>query len=59
MNDFFAARIKANASDFAILRGVIAETEGKAPDSIVIKVDGLGGAPESSLSEELERLISK
>ena len=57
MNDFFAARIKANASDFAILKGVIAEAEGKTPDSIVLKVDGLSTAPESSLSDELEQLI--
>ena len=40
MSDFFAARIRASASDFAILRGVIAEAEGKSPDAITVKIEG-------------------
>ena len=40
MSDFFAQRIMASASDFAILRGVIAETEGKTIDAITVKIEG-------------------
>ena len=40
MNPFFAALIKANASDFAILCGVIAELEGVNPKEIVVSISG-------------------
>ena len=39
MNEFFASRIIANVSDFAILKGVIAEVEGKTAADINVTVE--------------------
>ena len=39
MNEFFASRISANVSDFAILKGVIAEVEGKTAADINVTVE--------------------
>ncbi len=57
MNPFFASRIKSNDSDFAILRGVIAEAENTSPENIKISIIANTKKSGTSLSEELENLI--
>ena len=58
MSDFFAKRIVSNASDFAILRGVIAEAEGKEPGDVTVVVEGMGKADNNALSGEFEGIFS-
>ena len=58
MSDFFAARITSNASDFAILRGVIAEAEGKDVNEITVTVEGKGKTDDSAFSNEFEGIFS-
>lgn len=57
MSEFFAARISASVSDFAILRGVIADVEGKAPGDITVRVEGAASGVENDLSKELDNLL--
>ena len=58
MSDFFATRITSNASDFAILRGVIAETEGRDVNSVTVLVEGMGKADTGALPNEFEGIFS-
>lgn len=58
MSDFFAKRITANSSDFAILRGVIAEAEGKEPSDVTVAVEGIGKVDNNALSNEFEGIFS-
>ena len=58
MSDFFATRISSNASDFAILRGVIAEAEGKEPGDVTVAIEGMGKADGGALSNEFEGIFS-
>ncbi len=58
MSDFFATRITSNASDFAILRGVIAEAEGRDVNDVTVLVQGMGKADSGSLSNEFEGIFS-
>ena len=58
MSDFFATRITSNASDFAILRGVIAETEGKEPNDVTVVIEGMGKTDTGTLSGEFEGIFS-
>ena len=39
MGGFFLDKLKSNATDMAIVRGVIAEQEGKSPDKINLRVE--------------------
>lgn len=57
MSEFFASRLMSSASDFAILRGVIAETEGKPPNDIAVTVKGTSVASDNDLSNEIENLL--
>ena len=57
MNDFFAARLKANASDFAILRGVIAETEGIPTEDVNITVEGITNVLRDGPTDDLEKIL--
>ncbi len=57
LNSFYAARIKANEADFAIIRGVIAEVEGLAVNDVNLNIVEDSVKQGSSLSDELERLM--
>lgn len=57
MNAFFADRLASNSADMAILRGVIAETEGKANEEITVRVQHADAEAQNDLSKELENLI--
>jgi len=57
MNEFFAARIASSAADFAIVRGVIAEIEGKSADEILIKIKASKPGTDD-LASELEKIIN-
>ena len=59
MNEFFAARISANAADFAILRGVIAELEGKTSDAVSVRIKVSKPDAASDPAGELESLINQ
>lgn len=56
MSGFFAARISSNASDFAILRGVLAEFEGKEPNELKLTIEGIANT-EAGAANELENLF--
>jgi len=56
MSSFFAARLSSNASDFAIVRGVIAEMEGKSVNDIKLTVEPISGA-ESNDENELDKIF--
>ena len=57
MSSFFAKRLSSSASDFAILRGVIAEIEGKDVGQIKLIVEGVSNT-DSSSKNELDNLFS-
>ena len=57
MSSFFASRISSSASDFAIVRGVIAEIEGKEPGQIKLSVEGISNI-DSVGKSELDNLFS-
>lgn len=57
MNEFFASRIATNPSDFAILRGVIAEEEGVTPDKITVKVEPKSEAQKNDFSTDFDKFI--
>ncbi len=59
MNEFFAARLSANVSDFAIVRGVVAELEGKSADEITLRIKGIKPGNPNDLQKELEKLINQ
>lgn len=56
MNDFFASRISSNASDFAILKGVISEIEGKAASDITVTVEKASSKTDG-YADDFENLI--
>ena len=39
LGDFFARKLSSDETDLAIVRGLIAETEGKSPSQIIIKIE--------------------
>lgn len=53
LGDFFAKKLSSSESDMAIVRGFIAETEGKTPADVTVVVESAqrGGAPGSPFSE--------
>ena len=57
MNSFFASRLASGTSDYAILRGVIAETEAKRPDEIKVTVVGNQSQALNDVSNEIENLL--
>ncbi len=57
LNGFFAQRIKTNAPDYAILRGVIAEIAGISVADIKINIEEESPKASVSLADELENLI--
>ena len=54
--DFFAKKLSTDETDFAILRGVLAQVEGKTPNEIKIKIQSQN-APESSAVSEIEKAL--
>ena len=57
MNPFFADRIVSCESDFAILRGVIAEAENRRAEDINVNIVKNMPKQSNSLSDELEKMI--
>ena len=56
LGDFFAKKLSSNEKDMAIVRGFIAETEGKTPTEITIKIESLtqsSGTPFSEIESAL------
>ncbi|MBE6645373.1 MAG: DNA polymerase III subunit gamma/tau [Ruminococcaceae bacterium] len=58
MSEFFASRISSNASDFAILRGVIAECEGVEPGKIEIVIEGMQKQNTQTPSNDLDNIFA-
>lgn len=58
MSPFFATRIASSTEDLAILRGVIAENEGKEPSEIILKIEGTAQGSSDSIADELDSLIN-
>ena len=56
MGGFFADRLKGNATDMAIVRGVIAEQEGSTPDKITVVIEN-NDARQSSGGDSIEDLF--
>ena len=54
MNGFFAGRLASNENDLKILRGVIAEREGKNPQDIKIVIEPIDSASRSDLADEID-----
>lgn len=57
MNGFFASRISANPSDYAILRGVIEEAEGAESGTVTLKILSADADNRNDLSHELENAL--
>ncbi len=57
MSEFFAERIKSNASDMAIICGVIAEREGLSQSEIDVVIVSKDADKKDDISSELEKLI--
>lgn len=55
--DFFAKKLTTDEKDFAIVRGVLAEMEGKAPNDIRISIQS-ARAPIGTAASEIERALS-
>lgn len=58
MSDFFAERLKSGTSDYAILKGVLAELEGVTPADITVSVEGVKALKQDDISGELDNLIN-
>ena len=56
MTGFFADKLKREPTDMAIVKGVIAEHEGKNPNEITIVIENMDKAS-SSPSEDLDNLF--
>ena len=56
MSGFFSEKLKSDATDLAIVRGVIAEQEGKLPDEIKLVFDS-NEKKENIISNEIEDLF--
>lgn len=56
MNAFFAERIKNSQADMSILKGVIAEKEGKAPTEILVTVKAKPSGEQAGLISDLENI---
>ena len=56
MGDFFAKKLSSNETDLAIVRGIIAESEGKSPAEIKISIESNANNANSS-QDDLENLF--
>ena len=56
MSSFFAEKLKGNDTDLAIVRGVIAEQEGKRPDQILLIIES-NDRPLGTESDNIEDLF--
>lgn len=56
LNDFFAKKLAESEADFAIVRGVIAEAEGKNPQDITVKIE-TAAKPVGSAFSEIENAL--
>ena len=57
LSDFFAKMISSNTEELAILRGMIADAEGIAPDAIEIAIEPLD-TRNSKYSDELDSILN-
>lgn len=56
-SEFFATRLSSNAADLAILRGVLAEAEGCAPEEVTVTVRQAGNTQKRSPQDELDDVL--
>ena len=56
MSSFFADKISSSPADMTILRGVIAEKEGKAPAEITVTVKSKSQTSQGGLASDLENI---
>ena len=56
LNEFFAKKLADNETDFAIVRGVIAEAEGKLPAEINVKIE-VASKQMSNAFSEIEKAL--
>ena len=56
MSEFFAQRISNNPQDLSILKGVIAELEGKAPADISVSVKSKAAATSSGIDSDFKNI---
>ena len=54
LNDFFAKKLSSDEADLAIVRGLIAQTEGKTPAEITLNVESLSRAQGAGAFSEIE-----
>lgn len=57
MKPFFASRLTVGTADYAILRGVIAEIEGKSQDLITVSVVSEEDGTRDNIANELENMF--
>ena len=57
MNSFFAGSLESNTRDLSIIRGIIAEREGIAPDSVRLEIVPINANNVTSAKSELERTL--
>ena len=56
LSDFFAKKLASDDADLAIVRGVIAQTEGKSPAEIVIRIES-ASKPLGTAFAEIENAL--
>ncbi len=58
MNAFFASKLSSDDADMMLLKGIIAECEGKAPRDVVITIEPLDPSKNDDFSDEIENAIN-
>ena len=58
MNPFFATKVANDSTDMMLVKGVIAESEGKSAKDIVIVIEPLDSAHNDDFSDEIEDAIN-
>ncbi len=59
MNPFFASKLSSDDADMMLLKGIIAECEGKSAKDIVIAIEPLDASHNGDFSDEIEDAINK
>jgi hypothetical protein len=58
MNPFFATKVSGDPADMMLVKGIIAELEGKSAKDILITIEPLDSAHNDDFSDELENAIN-
>ncbi len=59
MNPFFASKLSSDDGDIMLLKGIIAEREGKSPKDTLIAIEPLDSSRSDDFSDEIERALNK